>query len=96
VVDADGKLLGVVGRRDLLHVFLVPDEHITRQVTELLAETIPVNHVPIAAAVRGGIVTFTGHLDAAAPRARVCEAIDLAWDIDGVVDIIDHTGASAS
>jgi len=91
VVDADGKLLGVVNRRDLLHVFLVPDEEIRRQVTEVLAEIIPEDHAPITASVRGGIVTLTGQLDAAAPRARVAEAIDLAWDVDGVVDIIDHT-----
>jgi CBS domain-containing protein len=96
VVNGDGKLLGVVSRRDLLHIFLVPDEQIAGQVTELLAEIIPADHVPITAAVRGGIVTLTGRLDAAAPRARVTEAIDIAWDIDGVVDIIDHTGGGSA
>ena len=91
VVDSDGKLLGVVNRRDLLNVFLVSDEEIARQVRELFAEVVPEEHNPISTAVRGGIVTLTGHLDGAAPRSHVIEAIDLAWDIDGVVDIIDHT-----
>jgi len=91
VIDTDGKLLGVVNRRDLLNVFLVPDEEIGRQVTELLAEIIPEAHAPITASVRGGIVMLAGQLDAIASRARVGEAIDLAWDIDGVVDLIDHT-----
>ena len=92
VAGADGQLLGVVSRRDLLKVFLVPDEEIERQATELLAEIMPEDQPPITASVRGGILTLTGQLDAATPRARVGEAIDLAWDIDGVVDIIDHTG----
>src|SRR5215469_2626232 len=91
VVEADGTLLGVVNRRDLLNVFLVPDEEIGRQVTELLAEIIPEDNAPVTASVRGGIVTLAGQLDANAPRARVAEAIDLAWDVDGVIDIIDHT-----
>lgn len=97
VVDSDGTLLGVVNRRDLLNVFLVPDEQIMRQVAELLAEIIPEDHAPITATVRGGIVTLAGEPDAAVPRARVSEVISLAWDIDGVVDIIDHTvGALAT
>jgi CBS domain-containing protein len=91
VVEADGTLLGVVNRRDLLNVFLVPDEEIGRQVTELLAEIIPEDNAPITASVRGGIVTLAGQLDANASRAQVAEAIDLAWDVDGVIDIIDHT-----
>jgi CBS domain-containing protein len=94
VVDTDGKLMGVVNRRDLLHVFLVPDEEIRRQVSELLAEIIPEDHEPITASVRGGIVTLAGQLDETASRARVAEAIDLAWDIDGVVDIIDHSAGA--
>lgn len=91
VVDTDGKLMGVVNRRDLLNVFLVPDDDIARQVTELLAEIIPADHAPITTTVRGGVVTLAGHLDGAPPRPQVLEAINLAWDIDGVVDIIDHT-----
>jgi CBS domain-containing protein len=90
VVEADGKLLGVVNRRDLLNVFFVPDEEIG-QVTELLAEIITDDNAPITASVQGGIVTLAGQLDANASRARVAEAIDLAWDVDGVIDIIDHT-----
>lgn len=91
VVDPDSTLLGVVNRRDLLNVFLVADEEIARQVTELLTEIIPPDHEPVSATVHGGVVTLAGHLNAVASHARVTQAIDLAWDIDGVVDIIDHT-----
>jgi CBS domain-containing protein len=91
VIDTDGQLLGVVNRRDLLNVFLVPDEEIARQVTELLAEIVSEDHAPVTASVRGGILTLAGQLDATASRARIAEAVDLAWDIDGVIDVIDHT-----
>jgi CBS domain-containing protein len=91
VVDSDGTLLGVVNRRDLLNVYLVPDEEIARQVRELLAEILPEDGAPVAAEVRGGIVTLTGQPDGAVPHGQLAESLDLAWDIDGVVDIIDHT-----
>jgi len=41
VVDPDGKLLGIVSRRDLLSVFLRPDADIAHQVREILAEVLP-------------------------------------------------------
>jgi CBS domain-containing protein len=90
VTDPDGKLVGVVSRRDLLHVFCVPDHEIARQMRELLAEAIPGEPAPVKAAVHGGIVTLTGQTDTAALRDSVARAVDLAWDIDGVVDIINH------
>ena len=44
--------------------------------------------------MHGGIVTVTGTTDAAAPRDSVAEAINLAWNLDGVVDIINHVTSS--
>jgi CBS-domain-containing membrane protein len=90
VVDAEGKLVGIVSRRDLLSVFCVPDTEIARQVRELLAEVVPGESASIKAAVHGGIVTLTGQADTAALRDSVAEAIKLAWDLDGVIDIISH------
>lgn len=94
VVGPEGALVGIVSRRDLLNVFCVPDAEITRQVRELLAEVLPANSGSIKAAVHGGIVTVTGTTDAAAPRDSVAEAINLAWNLDGVVDIINHVTSS--
>lgn len=91
VVDRDATLIGIVGRRDLLGVFLVADSEIARQVRELLAEVVPADPAAITVAVRGGIVTLTGQPMAEARHGALAAAIDLAWDIDGVVDIIDHT-----
>ena len=94
VVDQDGKLLGIVSRRDLLTAFLVPDDDITRQVRELLAETLPETAAGIDVAVHGGIVTLKGEPSAAPVRRSLQTAIDFIWDIDGVVDVIDHISIS--
>ena len=93
VVDSDGTLIGLVSRRDLLRVFLVPDAEIVRQVRELLAEVLPGESAGITVAAHGGIVTLTGPQTASVQHGPLAAAIDLAWDIDGVVDVIDHVSA---
>ncbi len=94
VVDSDGTLIGLVSRRDLLRVFLVPDAEIVRQVQELLAEVLPAESANITVNAHGGIVTLAGLQTASVPQAPLAAAIDLAWDIDGVVDVIDHVSAT--
>jgi len=92
VVDPNGRIAGIVSRRDVLGVFLVPDSEIARQVGELISEMAPGEPGAISVAVQGGIVTLTGEpeLDL---RSKVAAAIDVAWDLDGVVDIIDHVAS---
>jgi CBS domain-containing protein len=90
VVDSDGKLLGLVSRHDLLDVFCLPDSEIARQVREVLTEVVPGESASIKVALHGGIVTLTGQTDTAAQRDAVAKAVDFAWDLDGVVDIINH------
>jgi len=94
VVDADGKLIGLVSRRDLLSVFLVPDTEILRQVRELLAEVVPGESADIRVTVHGGVVTMAAPPTADVQHGPMSAAIDLAWDIDGVVDVIDHVSAT--
>ena len=89
VVDQDGRIVGIVSRRDLLSVFLVADSEIARQVRELIKETAPGEPGAIKVEVHSGIVTLSGQPEEQL-RSQVAAAIDLAWDIDGVVDIIDH------
>lgn len=97
VVDADGTLIGIVSRRDLLSLFLRPDAEIARQVHELLAEILPAGPSGIKATVRGGVVTLTRKPGAAADGEDLLPvAVRLAWDIDGVVDVIDQTDAARS
>jgi CBS domain-containing protein len=91
VIDTDGMLVGLVSRRDLLGVFLVPDAEIQRQVREVFAEVMPDEDVRVH--VHGGIVTVTAHPSRAALRGPFRAGVDLAWDIDGVVDIIEHAAS---
>jgi CBS-domain-containing membrane protein len=90
VVDPEGKLIGLVSRRDLLNVFCIPDNEIARQVREVLAEALPEESDSIKVAVHGGIVTLTGHTGAPVRHNGLTRAIVIAWDLDGVVDIINH------
>lgn len=92
VVDPNGKAIGVVSRRDLLGVFLVADAEIARQVRELIEEMAGGEPTGIEVEVHGGIVTLSGQPEAAL-HSEMATAIDLAWDIDGVVDIIDHVAS---
>jgi CBS domain-containing protein len=95
VIDRDGKLLGIVSRRDLLSVFLRPDAEIAHQVREILAEVLPGGPTGVEVAVHNGVVTLTGEPELAADNDLVQVAIRLARDVDGVVDVIDKTGAAA-
>jgi CBS domain-containing protein len=90
VVDPEGKLVGLVSRRDLLSAFLVPDAEIAGQVREVLAEALPEEPEAIKVTVHGGIVTLTGLPDAVPAHSQVAAAIDLIWNLDGVVDILNH------
>jgi CBS domain-containing protein len=83
VVDDDGKLAGIVSRRDLLSVFLRPDDDISHDVQQILDE-IPVID-PEAMVVRHGVVTLTG-----TARGELQDlALRLIWDTDGVVDVVN-------
>ncbi|MFG1694194.1 CBS domain-containing protein [Nonomuraea sp. NPDC049309] len=80
VVDADGRLVGIVSRRDLIKVFLRPDEDIEREVREALRGQAGV-------AVRDAVVTLTGTYE---ERSQAMTAVRLAENIDGVVAVRDE------
>jgi CBS domain-containing protein len=94
VVDDKGKLAGIVSRRDLLSVFLRPDEDIAADVRRLFDEVLLAGPGQAGVAVRDGVVTLTGTLDPnAGPHGDLIPvAIKLMWDVDGVVDVIDRLG----
>jgi CBS domain-containing protein len=95
VVDPDGKLLGIVSRRDLLSVFLRPDTEIAHQVREILTEVLPGGPNGVQVAVHNGVVTLAGEPELAADGDLVQVAVRLIRDVDGVVDVIDKTGPAA-
>jgi CBS domain-containing protein len=95
VVDPEGKLLGIVSRRDLLSVFLRPDAEIAHQVREIVAEVLPGGPTGVEVAVHNGVVTLTGEPELTADSDMVQVAVRLIRDVDGVVDAIDKTGPAA-
>ena len=83
VVDAEGRLEGVVSRSDLLKVFLRPDADIEEEVRRTVAVYLfPEEEVSVR--VREGVVTFGGALR---NRNLVPVAARLARSVEGVVDI---------
>jgi CBS domain-containing protein len=91
VVNPDGKLIGIVSRRDLLSVFLRPDADILADARRVLDE-IPIAEPPdITVLVHNGIVTLAGTIDPAIDRHHdlVSVAIRLMADVDGVVDVVN-------
>jgi CBS-domain-containing membrane protein len=96
VVDPDGKLIGIVARRDLLSVFLRPDAQIQAEVGELLSEILFADPATVRVAVHGGVVTLLGQPGPQDHHDLIPVAIRLIWDIDGVVDVIDKTSAEAA
>jgi CBS domain-containing protein len=96
VVDDHARLIGVVSRRDLLAVFLRPDEDIAADVRAVLSEILLAEPGEADVAVRDGIVTLTGTLDpmTGAHGDLIPVAVRLMWDVDGVVDVIDRLGQS--
>lgn len=95
VVDPVGRLLGIVSRRDLLSVFLRPDAEIARQVSEIFTGLLPGGAAGLQVAVRNGVVTVTGQPELAADDDLTALAVRLAWDVDGVVDVVDKVGTAA-
>ena len=96
VTDSVGRLVGIVSRRDLLSVFLRPDAEIARQVSEIFTDILPGGAADIQVNVRSGVVTLTGQIELAAEADLIPIAVRLAWDVEGVVDVVDKVGAAAT
>ncbi|HUN34500.1 MAG TPA: CBS domain-containing protein [Trebonia sp.] len=93
VVGSDGRLLGIVSRRDLLRVFLRPDSAVQAEVREVFDEVLQADSGAVTVTVRDGVAVITG------PPERdgdlVAIAIRLAWGVDGVIDVVDRRGGAS-
>ena len=96
VIDEDGKLAGIVSRRDLLSVFLRPDADVAAEVRDMLAKVLPTDPDAVSIRVRNGVVILSGQPAAGTDPGLVPVAVRLAWDIAGVVDVIERIGAPAA
>lgn len=85
VVAGSGRLIGIVSRADLLRPLVRPDEHISRDVEELLERKLLVA-AGVEVEVRDGIVTLTGQLER---RSLIPILVGLTDGIEGVVRVKD-------
>jgi CBS domain-containing protein len=85
VVDAEGTLVGIVSRGDLLTVFLRTDRQVRADVKKLLAEaTLTRGSSGLRARVEEGVVELEGEFD----RRSRCEAMVRAvGGVEGVVGV---------
>jgi CBS domain-containing protein len=83
VVDADGLVLGIVSRGDLLKLFLRDDDAIRCDISELITRTWP-GSTGVEITVRAGMVVLTGVVER---RSDVELLSDLTKRTDGVVDV---------
>ncbi|MEV4471897.1 CBS domain-containing protein [Nonomuraea sp. NPDC049504] len=87
VVDYDGRLVGIVSRRDLVKLFLRGDEAIAAEVRDdVLDRSLWVNTDGVRVDVRQGVVTLSGWMER---RTEAAIAVRMAGRVNGVVDVVD-------
>jgi CBS domain-containing protein len=87
VVDDNGKLVGIVSRKDVLTVFLRKDEDIRDDIVERVFEHglgMAVNPATVTVDVHEGEATITGQVDL---KSQLSLVEDMVGHIDGVVDV---------
>ena len=90
VVDAAGRLVGIVSASDLLRVFLRTDGELVEDIECEVFERglgVVVNPTTIRVEVREGVATLRGELEY---RSTVAAAVAATRGVDGVVDVIDE------
>jgi CBS domain-containing protein len=87
VVDAANQLAGICSQRDLLRVFLRPDEQIRDEVRgDVLGAALATNLVLVHVDVAGGVVTLGGEVGS---KSMIPLAVRLTHEVDGVVGVVD-------
>jgi len=90
VVDVDGRLIGIVSRRDLLSMHLRPDPEIRADIVEnVLRRALWIDPVCVEVDVVDGRVTVTGRVERKSTAGLVTR---LVADVPGVVTIVDRLG----
>jgi CBS domain-containing protein len=85
VVDESGHLLGVVSPRDLLRVFLRPDEDIEAQVVkDVLIGYLGTSPALVHVEVSDSVVRLAGELERKSMLTRIWPAVPA---VDGVIDV---------
>ncbi len=90
VVNPEGDLLGVVSRRNLLSIFLRPDEEIAGEVRAVLGDILLIEDGTVTVSAQDGVVTLAGQVAEEDSRRA---AVRLAGEVDGVLNVIDKLSA---
>lgn len=85
VVDPDGRVIGIVARRDLLKAFLRPDADIRDEILEeIVRDALWLEPDTVRVTVEQGVVTLEGQMERA---SLIPVFIRLAEGVDGVVRV---------
>ncbi len=85
VTDEGGKLLGVIGPRNLLRVFLRPDDEIRAEIIkDVLAGHLGTNPALVRVEVTDGAVRLAGELERESMLTLILPAVR---GVDGVIDV---------
>jgi CBS domain-containing protein len=88
VVGDEGRLAGIVTRRDLLRVYLRPDSAIAEDVmTEVFGKALGIGLPEVHVEVVDGVVTLSGTVG---QRSQAQLAVRLTHAVTGVVDVVDE------
>jgi CBS domain-containing protein len=88
VVDEDGKLVGIVSRRDLLRVFTRPDGEIRSEILDdVLLRTLWIDPREVEVSVTDGVVRLQGTVETRSVAELVGRVIRHS---DSVVDVVNE------
>ncbi|CAM5273484.1 CBS domain-containing protein [Streptomyces avidinii] len=88
VVDAAGRLIGILSRGDLLQLFLRRDHAIQEEILEdVVTHTLGLSPSSLTVEVADGLVTLSGTVGR---RSLVPIVLRLCQSVDGVVDVVNR------
>lgn len=88
VTDGGGRMVGVLGRSDLLAVFLRDDATIRAEIVDgVLVGMLLVDPARVSVEVADGVVTLAGQLDT---RTDAVLTVRFVERLDGVVEVVDR------
>jgi CBS domain-containing protein len=88
-VTEDGRLAGVLSRRDLLKSYLRDDDAIRADVEHAVRALLPDGHASLTVTVTDGVVLLLGRVEWRSTRARIDDRVGM---VPGVVDVLDRLG----
>lgn len=91
VIDADGRLAGIVSRTDVLAVYSRADADIAEEIrTGILANETPANPGTLDVSVQAGVVTIVGRTQTSAQAHAIIRQVQHVQGVVAVRDRLDY------